>query len=63
MEFSRRMKREGRIVLLRERALTSPRRWEAEGVLYGTLRNGVLLTLFFSGVSPFRLRRWYGNYR
>ncbi|MBI4715382.1 MAG: glycosyltransferase family 2 protein, partial [Nitrospirae bacterium] len=61
--FSRRMKKEGRVAILREKVLTSPRRWEGEGVLYGTLRNWGLLILFYLGVSPFRLKRWYGDVR
>jgi hypothetical protein len=39
--------------------MTSARRWEKEGVLYATLRNWMLQLLFFIGVSPQRLARFY----
>ena len=38
---------------------TSPRRWEKEGVLYTTIRNWILSTLFYLGASPDRLKRYY----
>ncbi|MFP4040992.1 MAG: hypothetical protein ACLFS7_10690 [Desulfosudaceae bacterium] len=38
---------------------TSSRRWEADGVVWATLRNLCLSTLFYLGVSPERLRRYY----
>ena len=41
----------GRIVILPERAVTSARRWEKEGVLYTTLRNWALVALFPLGVD------------
>lgn len=56
----RRIKRRGgRIVLLPERVTTSPRRWEQEGVLLCTLRNWALQLLYYAGVSPGRLARFY----
>jgi hypothetical protein len=38
---------------------TSPRRWHKEGLLYTTLRNRLLSTLYALGVSPESLARWY----
>lgn len=35
------------------------RRWAREGQVRGTLRNLALLLLFFAGVTPDRLARWY----
>lgn len=48
-----------RIFIFCDRVLVSPRRWEQEGVLYCTLRNWTLLTLYYLGVSPQRLVQWY----
>jgi rSAM/selenodomain-associated transferase 2 len=63
VEFARRLKRVGRVVLLPEPAVTSSRRWDKEGMGYTTLRNQVLLMLYFIGVSPDRLARWYRSVR
>jgi rSAM/selenodomain-associated transferase 2 len=59
VDFIRRLKREGEIVLLGEEMTTSPRRWFREGVYYTSLRNLILLSLYFGGVSPQRLAKWY----
>lgn len=59
VDFIRRLKREGEVVLLAEEITTSPRRWLREGIYYTTLRNLVLVALYFGGVSPRRLARWY----
>lgn len=60
VDLMRRIRRRGdRICFIRERVLTSPRRWEREGVLYATLRNWTLVTLFLLGVGPERLVRFY----
>ncbi len=40
-------------------ALTSARRWERDGWLRRSVSNVVLLSLYFLGVSPDRLARWY----
>jgi rSAM/selenodomain-associated transferase 2 len=52
-------KRGSRIRILTEKVLTSPRRYEREGVLYCTLRNWSLQLLYALGVSPERLAGWY----
>lgn len=39
--------------------LTSARRWEKEGIVYGTLRNWLLICAYFMGVHPAKLARWY----
>jgi rSAM/selenodomain-associated transferase 2/rSAM/selenodomain-associated transferase 1 len=52
-------KRKGRICIISDRVLTSSRRWEEEGIIYGTLRNWSLMTLYFCGVSPVRLAKFY----
>lgn len=62
VEIIQRIKKRGdKIYLLSERVLTSARRWEKEGVVYCTLRNWVLISLYFLGVSPERLTKLYKN--
>lgn len=52
-------KKGGRISILKQTVSTSARRWQKEGVLYTTLRNWVLLSLFFCGVKPEKLVKFY----
>ncbi len=60
VELMRRIKKKGwNIKILPEKVMTSPRRWQKEGVLYGTLRNWTLVLLYYAGVSPARLSRFY----
>jgi rSAM/selenodomain-associated transferase 2 len=60
VDLMRRIKRKGgRIVIFPELATTSARRWEKEGLVFCTLRNWFLMTLFLCGVSPERLARFY----
>lgn len=56
----RSLKRGGwRVGFVGDRLTVSARRWEREGWLYCTLRNWLLLGLYFVGVAPERLARWY----
>ncbi|MDH4229036.1 MAG: TIGR04283 family arsenosugar biosynthesis glycosyltransferase [Nitrospirota bacterium] len=57
--FGRRLKRAGQVVLLPVAVTTSARRWEREGLVYTTLRNWLLVSLFLLGVSPTVLVRGY----
>jgi rSAM/selenodomain-associated transferase 2 len=59
LDFFRRLKKKGPIVLLKEKAFTSPRRWLAEGVGFTTLKNIAIVSLFLIGFSPATLSRWY----
>lgn len=60
VELMRRIKAGGgRICIIREKARTSARRWEREGVLLCTLRNWAIMILYLLGVPPERLTRWY----
>jgi rSAM/selenodomain-associated transferase 2 len=60
VELMRRIKKAGdRISFIPERVRTSPRRWEKEGVLFCTLRNWTLITLYFLGFPPEKLARFY----
>lgn len=57
--FHRLRARGGRIHILRERVLTSPRRWECDGVLRRTLSNWLLRLRYGLGADPERLARSY----
>ena len=60
VELLRRIKKSGdRIRIFHDRVMTSPRRWEREGVIYCTLRNWILQALYLSGVSPEKLTDFY----
>jgi rSAM/selenodomain-associated transferase 2 len=59
IDFFRRLSKKGPVVLLEEKAFTSPRRWLAEGVRFTTLRNIAIASLFLIGFSPATLSRWY----
>jgi len=62
LELMRRIKKFGRkIWIFHDRVMTSPRRWEKEGVIYCTLRNWTLQALYFLGVSPHKLANFYKN--
>jgi len=60
VDLMRRIKKDRqRIHIFRDRVMTSARRWEAEGPLYTTLRNQVLVLFYYLGVSPETLSRFY----
>lgn len=52
-------KRKIQPLIFRHAVKTSARRWKTGGVVYTTIRNWVLILLFFAGVSPHRLARFY----
>ncbi|HKN19421.1 MAG TPA: TIGR04283 family arsenosugar biosynthesis glycosyltransferase [Dissulfurispiraceae bacterium] len=60
VELMRRVKKSGdKIYIISEKVRTSPRRWEKEGVLYCTLRNWVLITLYYLGIPAEKLLKFY----
>lgn len=60
VDLMRRIRRRGgRIGFIDAPAVTSPRRWIREGIVYGTLRNWTLISLYLAGVDPHRLARFY----
>lgn len=59
VDFARRLRRRGRMVLVDGPLVVSPRRWRRHGVLRQTLRNWCLLAAWHAGVSPQRLARYY----
>jgi len=56
-------KDKARFQFLNNCALTSPRRWEKEGVIFTTIRNWTILTMFFSGIKPEKLAGFYKKHK
>ena len=59
IEFSRRLRRLGRITLLDPPLWSSPRRFRRLGNARTLLVNASLIALFYLGVSPETLHQWY----
>jgi len=60
VELMRRIKKAGRkIYIIPDKVKTSPRRWEKEGVIYCTLRNWTLMTLYSLGIPAEKLSKFY----
>ena len=60
LELMRRIKKSGyKICIIPQRVSTSPRRWEKEGIIYCTLRNWALISLYLSGFKPEKLAKFY----
>jgi rSAM/selenodomain-associated transferase 2 len=59
VEFIRRLKKCGRLKILRLPVTTSPRRWHAEGLLKTTLRNYCIQLAYKAGVPPEWLKLFY----
>ena len=60
-EFSRRLRRHGRIAILNTPVKTSARRWQRLGLVRTTMLNQVIIAAYLLGVAPERLARWYRN--
>jgi rSAM/selenodomain-associated transferase 2 len=63
IEFSFRLKQKGATATLTATVITSFRRWEQQGPLRTILRMWALRFLYWIGVSPHALSRWYGSVR
>ncbi len=60
VDLMKRIRKGGRrIRIIPAKVRTSPRRYDREGIVYGTIRNWLLQILFALGVSPERLAKWY----
>jgi rSAM/selenodomain-associated transferase 2 len=59
VEFARRMKRHGRLTMIRTPVTTSARRYRTHGFLRTAMTSQLLLAAFYLGVSPERLARFY----
>jgi rSAM/selenodomain-associated transferase 2 len=63
LEFSRRLKRAGRIACLRTRVTTSARRWNRDGLVRTVVRMWMIRAMYLIGVPPARLKRMYSDTR
>ena len=63
IDFYRRLRKKGSVILLKEKAHTSPRRWVKEGVVFTTARNIFIAILFGIGFPPRTLTKWYQTIR
>lgn len=61
VDFVRRLVRAGPVVELALRLTTSARRWQQDGWFRRSARNLALLTLYWMGVAPARLAKWYSR--
>jgi rSAM/selenodomain-associated transferase 2 len=60
VELMQRIKsNKNKIFIIKKSVITSSRRWEKEGIIYCTLRNWFLITLYILGVSPNNLIKFY----
>lgn len=60
VELMGRVKKRGdKICIIHDKAMTSARRWEKEGVVSCTLRNWLIQILYYAGVSPSKLANFY----
>lgn len=59
VRFVETLKKRGKVVLIKDYAETSPRRWKKEGGVRATARNITLISLYKLGVNPKRLAGWY----
>lgn len=59
VEFSKRLRRSGRVLLLDPPVLASARRHRRKGALWVSLLNLAFIGLYKVGVSPHTLHRWY----
>jgi hypothetical protein len=61
--LSRALKGRGRLACLRSCVVTSARRWEADGIWRTIFKMWALKSLYLLGISPLRLKRYYGDAR
>ncbi|MFQ5456641.1 MAG: TIGR04283 family arsenosugar biosynthesis glycosyltransferase [Nitrospirota bacterium] len=63
VEFTKRMKRRGKISCIRKKVITSARRWEKMGLIRTVFLMHYLRLLYFLGVKPEILKRCYIDLR
>lgn len=63
LELSKKMKQAGEVACLKERVITSGRRWEKDGVLRTIVLMWMLRFCHLVGVSPVRLKAFYADTR
>jgi len=48
-----------KINILPQKVITSARKWENSGIIYITVRNWILISLYYCGVHPNKLAKYY----
>lgn len=48
-----------KIKILSEKVVTSSRKWEDKGIVYTTLRNWILISLYLFNIDPNKLEKYY----
>jgi rSAM/selenodomain-associated transferase 2/rSAM/selenodomain-associated transferase 1 len=61
VDFVRRLRQAGKLYHSAKPVLTSARRWERDGWWRRSAKNVMLQALFFAGVAPERLAKWYSH--
>ena len=61
--FSRVLKSKGSVACLKNKVVTSARRWKNEGIWRTILKMWALRLSFLAGISPLRLKRFYDDSR
>jgi rSAM/selenodomain-associated transferase 2 len=59
VDFIKRLKKKGKVVLLDADVSTSSKHWEKKGIIMTTLRNWIFLGLYYLGISPEKLYKRY----
>jgi len=59
VDMVKRLSKVGSVVIHKDMAITSARRYEKIGLLQGVARNFIIITLYTLGVSESRLSAWY----
>ena len=59
VDFVRRLQKTGKVCPSVLSVVTSARRWEQDGWINRSARNLILISLYFVGVSPTQLAKWY----
>ena len=60
VELMRRIrKKKGNIIVLPTAVLTSARRWDQEGLYYATIRDTIIIFLYWCGISAEKLAKFY----
>lgn len=61
VDFILRLRRMGKVSVIKKTLLTSSRRWLHEGAIYCLSRNSILISLYLLGVPPAKLARYFKN--
>ena len=63
LDFSRKLRRIGKVACLRSRVTTSARRWRKDGLMRTILRMWTIRLMYLMGISTSRLKKMYADTR